>query len=458
MHIDAIVAGLAGNPALPPGLVLRLVRYRRGFGEVATRADLTGDAIEAIIATDDHWMLHSLALNRHLPDTVRSRLAEHPDGAVRAALVVSGRGTPRELYLRLVDDPDRRVREYLAAHDDVPADVRGRLARDPDPDVRATLAQWWTDAPEEVRRSLLTDPVDAVRGAACSTYFRRLPHPVPPADLVAGLLEDPVTRAGAVRHADLTSAMAWRLAGDPDGDVREALAGHPWLPADVRDRLGDDREPEVRIAVFARQDTPEPLRRRIHEQALGFRCKVGLWMLELPWVTADPLPHVDSPYPCFRAAAAAAGASLPAHVVHRLLHDDDSAVRTAMAFRAPHLVDAAAAERIDRDYRPVKRTADRPADWLTFPQATLRRLATDPDPRMRRLAPRDPDLPPDLAARLAADPEPVVRRSVAGHPRLPAATLIGLLADESAWVAEAAAGSPALSPAEMDRLLIAAGL
>ncbi len=147
------------------------------------------------------------------------------------------------------------------------------------------------------------------------------------------------------------------LAGHPDGAVRAALV------VSGRGRL--------RPAGH-----PEPLRRRIHEQALGFAYEVGLWMLGLPWVTDDPLPHVDSPYPCFRAAAAAAGASLPAHVVHRLPHDNDSAVRTAVAFRAPHLVDAATAERIDRDYRPVKRTAGRPADWLTMGSASSPPTAT----------------------------------------------------------------------------------
>ncbi|MFD1320604.1 hypothetical protein [Micromonospora sonneratiae] len=53
---------------------------------MATRADLTADLITEIIATDHDWLLHSLALNRHLPYAVRLRLAEHRDPAVRAAL------------------------------------------------------------------------------------------------------------------------------------------------------------------------------------------------------------------------------------------------------------------------------------------------------------------------------------------------------------------------------------
>ncbi|ADU11411.1 hypothetical protein ML5_5962 [Micromonospora sp. L5] len=45
VHLTKVLDGLAENPALPTGLVRRLVRYRRGFGHVAKRADLTLDMI-----------------------------------------------------------------------------------------------------------------------------------------------------------------------------------------------------------------------------------------------------------------------------------------------------------------------------------------------------------------------------------------------------------------------------
>ncbi|MGQ5262867.1 hypothetical protein ACTWLT_19215 [Micromonospora sp. ZYX-F-536] len=32
VHLSKVLDGLAANPALPAGLVRRLVRYRRGFG------------------------------------------------------------------------------------------------------------------------------------------------------------------------------------------------------------------------------------------------------------------------------------------------------------------------------------------------------------------------------------------------------------------------------------------
>ncbi|MBG6066323.1 hypothetical protein [Micromonospora ureilytica] len=480
-HLSKVLDGLAENPALPAGMVRRLMRYRRGSGHVATRPDLTLDLIEEILASGHHRLLHSLALNPRLPNAVRMRLAAHTDPAVRAALAARARDAPRDLYERLIDDPDTRVREYLAEHDDVPADLLARLADDPDPKVRATLARWWTQAPEAVRRVLLTDPVDEVRAAACSTYYARSPHPAPPPDLVTGLLADPVTRAGAVRHALLTPELAVRLGGDPDYQVRRQLAEHPQLPPPLRDLLTDDPSANVRVGVFSRRDTPEPLRHRIYDdiqqsarpltdllddelddnallqQVEDHMAITELRYLRLDWVTADPLPYLSSPYICFRRSAARSRA-LPPDAVIRLLNDDDSGVRTTMATHAPHLVDPATAERIDRQFQPDKKTNWRPADEFTFPPQTLRRLATDPDPRMRCLAPRDLDLPVELAARLAADPDSEVRHAIAGHPNIPVHVRRALLTDPNEWVARATATAPTLPLSEMDRLLTLAGV
>ncbi|GAA3499150.1 hypothetical protein GCM10019016_103080 [Streptomyces prasinosporus] len=482
VHLDKVVEGLAGNPALPPELVRRLFAHRKGFGDVARRPDLTDDMIAEIIAVDDHWLTHSLALNRSLPHAFRTELGKHPDPAIRAAVVVGADGAPRELFERLLDDADPGVRERLAESGHVPTDLRARLATDPDPTVRATLAQWWTQAPEAVRRLLLTDPEDAVRAGACATYYRRLPHPVPPADLLPALLADPVTRAGAVRHCALDAGTARRLADDPDEEVRKELAQHPDLPPPLRDLLAEDSSPRVALRVFARRDTPEPIRAAIHarilpdvpsagpltdlqaldddaldRQLMSEMARLELRTLRLPWVTADPLPHVDSPYACFRASAAMSDRLL-APVVARLLDDEESSVRTTMALHARSRIDPATAERVDRGYRPEKKTRWRPADDLPLPADVLRRLATDPDPRMRRLAPRDPDLPVELARRLATDPDHTVRRTIAAHPRLPVRDLAQLLADPSEPVATAAAGNPSLPPAHMHRLLALAGL
>lgn len=90
-----------------------------------------------------------------------------------------------------------------------------------------------------------------------------------------------------------------------------------------------------------------------------------------------------------------------------------------MALHARDRIDPTTAERVDRSYRPKKRTRWRPADDFPLPADVLRRPATDPDPRMRQLAPRDPDLPVRLVRRLAVGPDQSVRSAIATRPRLP---------------------------------------
>ncbi|MFJ2172721.1 hypothetical protein ACIOHE_07430 [Streptomyces sp. NPDC087851] len=275
VHLDEALEGLAENPALPPEAIRRLFTRRKGLGHVAKRPDLTSDMISEIIALDDHWLTHSLALNRRLPHTFRMTLAEHPDPAIRTAVVVGADRAPYELFERLSNDADPRVRGELAQSDDVPTDLRARLAADPDPKIRATLAAWWTQAPEAVRRHLLTNREDSVRAAACATYYPRLPHPAFPADLLPVLLAAPVTRAGAVRHCALEAGTALRLAEDPDEEVRKELAIHPDLPPRLREMLAEGPSPQVRLRVFARQDPPRPVP----------QSTPGSWPTPISWTT-----------------------------------------------------------------------------------------------------------------------------------------------------------------------------
>ena len=484
-HLDHALRGLAENPVLPVAFVRRLFAFRDDSGTIARRADLTAELVAQIVALDDWRLLCALARNPVVTHEVRMRLARHPHAMVRSALIDAVPDAPRELFEALIDDPDLEVRTHIAQSDSVHADLRARLAADPEFHIRMQLAEWWPQAPEDVRRILLTDEDANVRAAACSPYFRRpAPDPVMPADLLPALLEDPWTRAGAARYAHLDVDAADRLARDPSSRVREELAQNPTLPAQIRDALAEDSSASVRVQVFARADTPEPVRAAIHawirsgahrsasvsgtpekdlsslaayQETRDFYAHIAIRDLSLAWVTADPLPYVDSPYTCFRASAAESG-SLPPGAVARLLNDEESRVRTAAAIHAPHLVDAATAERIDREYRPSKKTRWRPADEFTFPPDYLRRFATDPDPRMRRLAPRDLDLPGELAELLAADASEPVRQAVAAHPGLPPRCLPGLLADTSRLVVRTAARSPVLPIEQMERLLALAGL
>ncbi|MFJ8045935.1 hypothetical protein ACIRBX_36030 [Kitasatospora sp. NPDC096147] len=449
-HPSTVLSALAGRPTLPEWAADRLLRSR------------------------DHDVLRALAVNPGLPPEARLRLADHQDGHVRSGLLRSEDGRTAELYGRFAADPDPEVRIALARCSRAPARVLAGLAHDPDPRVRGTLAQWWTRAPEAVRRSLLTDADATVRAAACAVRHSRPPSPVPPADLHGALLADPPTRAGVVRHLTLSPGLATALAADTDSEVRAQLAAHPDLPVPLRDRLAEDPSALVRQEVLLRRDCPESLRTEIHaglracadalfdpgaadEQAeRAVEAMLTLADLELrpvPWVLDAPALGVGSPYPCFRVTAAHSP-YLTADQRARLLDDPVPHVRLAAA----HGIDPDTAERLERGHPARDKVRGRPADGVDFPTTTLRRFATDPDPWIRRLAPRDPQLPAALLGDLAGDGHRVVRTAVAAHARLPVAALLALLADPESSVAGAAARSPSLPTDLMDTLLTAGGL
>lgn len=250
MNPDPELQALAAQEDLPADLIRRLLQHPDARDVVARRRrDLTEDMIAEIIALGSS---DALAANSSLPAPVRARLAEHPDEWVRAAVAARAADDPPGLLDRLTQDPDACVRQLLAMNKHLTPAQRGRLAADPDPQVRSEVVQRWTDAPEPVRRAVLTDPDPGVRRCAVRAY-------TPPADLLPALLADPATRAPAVRYAGPLP----ELATDPDRHVREALAHHPDLPPGLRDILAEDPDLFVRNTIATRPDCPDELRERL---------------------------------------------------------------------------------------------------------------------------------------------------------------------------------------------------
>ncbi|CAM5259744.1 hypothetical protein [Streptomyces avidinii] len=250
MDLDAQLRALAAQESLPTDLLRRLLRDQGARGSAALiRKDLTEELIEEIIALGS---ARSLAANSHVPSWLRARFVEHPEPTVRCAVAASITDEPPGLLARLADDPDQSVRRFLTMNKHLPPDLLARLAADPEPGVRSSVVSHWRDAPDTVRRALLTDTDPDVRRCSARAY-------VPPADLLPVLLADPATRADAVRHVAPTQ----ELATDPDSDVREAVAVHPDLPAGLRDQLAEDPDIFVRNAIAARADTPAVMRERV---------------------------------------------------------------------------------------------------------------------------------------------------------------------------------------------------
>ncbi|MFE1787796.1 hypothetical protein ACFW7J_05190 [Streptomyces sp. NPDC059525] len=407
------------------------------------------------------YALYGLARTRALSEEIAARLAADPDPDVRAERA-NWEGAAGGRHGLFAADPEATVRIALARNPGLSPELTARLGADTDPAVREAVARREEAPAEDLHRALLADPEPKVRVAACRHR--------PPADLHGALLADPATRHHVVPFLDLDPETAGQLAADPDDRVREQLAGHPCLPAELRAVLARDADPGVRGKVFERADATPQERAVIFESLTAgalryaedprdssdedFLCEAMLTCLDLmpyPWVDPDPLPYADSPFAGLRCAAARSTA-LPAEARARLLADENPRVRFhALAGLAE--VDLTVAEELDRRQGGMVKHGGRPADCVTFPPETLRRFADDPDPWMRVLALRDPDLPDEMLERLAADQEESVRCATAGHPRVPVAALLRLLGDTDEEVVEAAAASPLL-PVEVMRAVL----
>ncbi|MFJ9446675.1 hypothetical protein ACIRRH_33175 [Kitasatospora sp. NPDC101235] len=110
---------------------------------------------------------------------------------------------PRDGLLRLVADPNPRLRA-LALDD--PASTAAhveQLGRDPDPGVRGAAAEDSRIAPESLVR-LVADPDQGVR-------WRALANPVLPADELATRLLDPCSAEAAARNPAVPAAVMHRM-------------------------------------------------------------------------------------------------------------------------------------------------------------------------------------------------------------------------------------------------------
>ncbi|MFD5563536.1 hypothetical protein [Kitasatospora griseola] len=280
-------------------------------------------------------------------------------------------------------------------------------------------------APSEVLVRLLNDTSE---GEGASWPARR---PELPDRVLEAALRHPHwwVRAALAERPGLSPAVLAVLAGDRERRVRRAAASAAHrvpLPERTLTALADDRDPDTRRRVPGAVGLPEEL-------------LVGL--------AQDGSPLV-------RAAAVGADswARLPARVRTALRADRDPAVRAAVqrALRVERPLPVTLAGYI-AESDPVRR--ERTAAGAAMERALGEWLVLDDDPRIRRAAAGNPQLPTDLALALAVDPDAAVRLAVSIRPDLTeqqrSAVDFGAsdAAPELPWVAERQG-----DPAELLRL------
>lgn len=443
------LSGLVRNPAAPRDVLVRLAAHRAGRHGLTQRPGRLEDAVvEALLTHGDRRSSVALHGDRISPE-MRRRIAEHPDPEIRDA------------YPDFVRDMvARRVALGVDALERVYALPRTALARAADPDLRAAIANVWHDRPPAVQAELLADPDPRVRAVAT-----RHERPGIPPEWRERCLADPAVRANAASRVPLTAEQFERLVRSGDEGVLTAVADNPHLSAEMVARLADVDHPSVRISAALSRHVDAATRDRLYalveaeyangsveaEAALYWFSAEPDWLRDIP--LDERLAYLDCPHTVFRCVLASCP-DLPAEAWRRLDDDPDLRVRQTAARRpdAPPEV----LERLVREHGDAHHLRPLLVEHRNFPRHALRTFVDETDPRVRRLALHDPELPARDLERLATDPS--LRGGVAAHPNVSNALLDRLLSDPDHNVADNAAANPVLTPDRMYRILAAAGL
>ncbi|WP_436524710.1 hypothetical protein [Actinoplanes sp. HUAS TT8] len=431
--MDDLLVALAGNPALPPALVDRLI----GLADeelaraLAYRCDLSGTQIRALAARDGGAAV-VLARDGRLSADDLDAITE-PAGAeeraagpgrlgavettyIQLALLDEGRG--RQAWARrLVADPSAEIRQKLAACPALPRDVSEALAADPDPEVAAELAAFTTD------RELL-ERLAAHRHAEVRVMVAA--NPATPSDLLAALLRnDPPPEVCRVCEQEPVPFTHEPDCARPDCSL---------LPGDACDGSHQSAIHSLRCQAVDNFATPMSSLVRLAEE----RSMILRWTLasrpDLPAEVAERL--AEDPVPGVRQYLAA-NPGLPPELIRRMADDQVNEVRWQLAHNSGLPLDTleklAATTRIGPTALPRVEAAT---------GEEVHRLAASAVPEVRMLLATRRDLPADVRDALAADPDAKVVAAVAGHPGLSAETLAGMVAVHGVRVKSNVAANP----------------
>ncbi|MDT9687836.1 PE-PGRS family protein [Streptomyces sp. P9(2023)] len=442
---------LGFNRAAPVDLLIRLLDIDPSF---VSRQDLPPAVLDAAVDHPDRNVRGRLAeFGRELTADQWTRLALAERSAARRALFVeiaADRGAPLTDpgYEKVAADTSPLVRAEAARLPGLPAPLLHALAADPAPAVRAAAcAPAWPHLPPSVRDGLLTDPDEHVRTAALLRHHHD--HPLDE----AGFERLGGTDGKALDGCRLVPALTARLAVHEDRDVRERLAENPRLDPAAVAVLAEDEDEWVRQTVAVRADLTE-------EQRAAVRVDIepgARHPYVVPWVAAlhddpDAMRRLAASSHPFVRSSVARARRLPPDVVERLARDEDRVVRLFLAESCDDAPPDMLLE-VWHWWDGSLSFPGRPRTHPDFPRAGLLRYATDPNPRLRRLALSDPESTAELVEAFSRDASEEVRQDAAEDPRLAPESAVRLLGDPEGSVRARAARNPALPQDVLLRLL-----
>ncbi|WP_439675219.1 hypothetical protein [Embleya sp. MST-111070] len=404
------------------------------------------ELFERVVVHPDPVARAKVLENRNLPADLFAGMAFDSDPEVRLICAVNagefGVPMPAEAIAALCAAPEASTRYWAVMHRDTPDEVRMRLVEDPEAKVRyaALHERIWGRLRPEVREALRRDP-----DAHIQEWISDFEATEERGSDSAGAEEDPEkSRWELAEEPELADELARSLIRDEDVEVRRAVARNPALSTELALSMAADPDNGVRLAVSTREDLTEEQRALIDYTIPEGRQR------GLGWIRS----RLDDPDVVRRAATsghvllrrnAAEAAHLPPDLLARLAADPDYFVRLTLC-RA-------------NDDAPSELLVDMYASggWgylvlrPNFPTVGMARYADDPNPRLRTVSLRDPEIAPDVIARLTRDPVEWVRESAITDPRLPLDRLLELLDDPG--TAAVAARNPGLGEERMHAML-----
>lgn len=273
--VNAVLEGLASNPALPAHLLDRLVTVPSLGWTLSTRPDLRADHVRALLALDDASVVaellsqgrvspsdvHSsnpdvlLAVTTHPdcdPALVRS-LAMHPTARLRLPAVAWS--LPPDVLEFLAGDPS--VAAEVALHHALPPSLADSLSRHPSFEVR-----------EAVASSPHTPAAVLTRLSAEDALARSLArNPATPAAVAAGLVRHHAARFFLASRPDLPPEVYEQLASEIEPGILRELAANTAVPAEVARSLAGTRAPRTPPQVVLDPSCPPESLHRMALQA-----------------------------------------------------------------------------------------------------------------------------------------------------------------------------------------------